>query len=604
MKLHRGFLLFLIAAVFAIGAYAGTIRHELLWDDPIILKYAQNVHRAKGLGGLLKAEFSLDEQGANPTGYYRPVPLLSFWTDHLVSSRIPYSFHATNILLHALNSGLVFIFLGLFLSRPASIAGALVFAVHPAHTESVAFVSGRTDLWATFFALLCAVTWIRKRVDGVPVVAASGMRMLVVAVSFILAALSKEVAILLPLVLLAYDFMKRTTAGEPPLGWIRRNLVWIALFAGSILVVYGLRFFVAGVGSGFGNIGIQQFKGAHSTFLFPLVVKCLVAYARLLVFPWPLNAYYTLDQIAPSLKDGIAIVVLAGLLAMPFPKGQPKTRLLAFLWITVFIMPVVRIFPFSGAVIAERFLYLPSVGYVLLLGSWFQRVSTTTVRRAVAFGVVFSVAGLMAIGTVSRNAVWRDPLTFFTTLAAVSPDPVGPRNLAQLYLDSGHPDKAVSASREALRRSPGDDNALYDLGVALGRLGRLREAQEAYQKSIAIKPKADSYTNLAVVVAMQGDYERAVLLLQKAIEIDPAYFGAWYNLALAHETIGNRKEAVRLYEETIRRDPGYADAYYRLGRILIAEGNKEKALAQAGILRRLNAPLALRLASEIDAHPR
>jgi len=151
-------LVFLLAA----AVYAGTVRHELLWDDPLLTSLVEERARHDGLSGLLASDFRIRRHEA--MGYYRPVVLLSLWADGRLAARLPVAHHLQNILLHALASALAYAFLALALgSTRGALAGAALFAVHPVHTESVAFVSGRTDVLCAVFLLLAALLWARVR---------------------------------------------------------------------------------------------------------------------------------------------------------------------------------------------------------------------------------------------------------------------------------------------------------------------------------------------------------------------------------------------------------------------------------------------------------
>ena len=137
--------------------YVNTLANELVWDDIGLREFiAITVHKG-GLPALLRAEFFLER----PLGYYRPLVLLSLWLDGQFSPVFPIAYHATNVVLHSINTGLAFAVLTRWLPSPtAATLGAILFAVHPVHTESVAFVSGRTDLLACAFVLIsCLAVW-------------------------------------------------------------------------------------------------------------------------------------------------------------------------------------------------------------------------------------------------------------------------------------------------------------------------------------------------------------------------------------------------------------------------------------------------------------
>jgi len=152
-----------LIALSAFLVFSPTLGHELVWDDIPIVLYAQKVVEEGGIGALVQAPFAIGVQGLdNPTGYYRPVSLISMWISSSLDEPSPFPYHLTNVLLHVINSLLLFQLLNLVLPPGGGpLLGGLLFAVHPVHSESVAFVSGRTDLLATLFALLTVLLWIR-----------------------------------------------------------------------------------------------------------------------------------------------------------------------------------------------------------------------------------------------------------------------------------------------------------------------------------------------------------------------------------------------------------------------------------------------------------
>lgn len=555
-------MLTLVVAV-AIAAFAATASYPLIWDDPFLLRYSEKVVRERGLPGLLAAEFLLDDRGAKPTGYYRPVVLLSLWGDRALSGILPQSYHLSNILLHALAVGMVFVLLRHFVSTAAAAFGSLLFGVHAAHVESVAFVSGRTDLWATLFVLVSATLWIRSRrreERGGPVVPLVTVG---VTASLVLGALSKETAIALPLVLLGYDCSIAVSRGSSPLRRLWSNRAWILALACAVLIVIILRLFVAGVGLGAPAAdGPRVFATSPGGVAPSLFFQSLTAYARLLIAPWPLNAYYTPDQISITPGAGAALLLLSALLVAPLPGWSdvqpPAGRALAFFWMVAFLLPATRFVPFSGAVVAERFLYLPSVGYSLLLAIWIDRLARISYRaRAAARCGGALLLAAMAAGTLARERIWRDPEIFYRALSESAPDSeVGPYNLGNTYMERDATEQAIGAYQEATYRRPDHSASLLNLGLALSSLQRWPEARAAYLRVLAIQPgSVAAMTNLGLIAAMEGDFAAAMKLFREAIAADPRYARAWFNLGLAYENIGDRVEAERAYAEAIRHDP-------------------------------------------------
>ena len=149
--------------ILSVSAYAGTINHDLVWDDPEIVLYVDSIVREGGLPALVTSQFATHIEEGYVSGYYRPLVLVSLWFDSHLAGGLAWAYHLTNIILHAVNTILVLMLLRLIAGNFPAALGAMIFAVHPVHSESVAFVSGRTDLWAAFFVLVAALLWARER---------------------------------------------------------------------------------------------------------------------------------------------------------------------------------------------------------------------------------------------------------------------------------------------------------------------------------------------------------------------------------------------------------------------------------------------------------
>jgi tetratricopeptide (TPR) repeat protein len=566
--------------VAALAAYAVTIRHALVWDDLLLMRNVAAWFGERGLSGLLTREFVLST--SEHMGYYRPVVLLSLWFDQRLAAVLPVSHHLTNVLLHGLNSVLVLVFLRRPLrSTRAAGAGALLFALHPVHTESVAFVSGRTDLLATLLLLVSAIAWGRGRqAPGAPTANYLAPAFL----SFLLAGLSKEVAFMLPAVLLAWDALE--TRDEPAATWWRRNAPWLAVWAGALAVIAALRWGVAGVPLGRGIAG-----GAAAN-----PAAMIIAYLRLLVLPWPLNAYYTAAGISPPgvVSLAAAAVVLALCIASA-GRGQRRVGLLALAWIALFLLPVLRVVGVNAAVIAERFLYLPSVGVCGLFGHLFDRFALRDGMRLPAFAALAALACAAGAGTVARSLVWRDELTLFRDMVKTSGDSaavftnlsIATRErglldeavahglravqlrpdaadthiaLGAAYIANGRMPEAAAALEKAARIAPDSAEALSNLGIAYMNLGRREEALAAYLAAQRLSPyRPEIPANLGILYYEWGRYAEAVGSLRGAIGLKPDYAMARSLLGVCYAKLGDRQRALEEYRWLQERAPAWAE---------------------------------------------
>lgn len=501
----------LLVAAVAFLAYARTIGFDLVWDDPLLLEAIREKFQQGGLYRLLTAEFEF--RSAMSLGFYRPAALLSLWLDMVVGAGRPWLFHLTNTLLHAaaalLASRLIARVTG---SGRAALLGGLLFAVHPVHTESVAFVSGRTDLLACVFSLASALAWLRSRDRD----AAHPNRDLAVGLAaFVAAVLAKEVALLLPVVLVGWDAVAAGAA--VPAGWWRRNRAWLIGWTASLAAVIAFRLLVAGVA--FGKTDAGAGGPGMSATLTPAV---FLTYLRLLVVPWPLSAFYLPADLSLG-APAAAGVLLTGLWFAAAQEKDRRVGLLALLWIVGFLAPVLGFVPFAGAVMAERYLYLPSVGFALMAGFALDRLWDFRRWRPLAVSLTVALLALFTVGTVARSAIWRDALTLYADIVRTSPAYAGGYfNLGNAYQRLGRHTDAGKSYQRALQLRPDDPLSLNNLASALCALGRDREALPLYREAVRLKSDyVDARLNLGKTAFKLGDREAALESYRALRQLSP-----------------------------------------------------------------------------------
>lgn len=503
----------------AFAVYTPTLGHELVWDDPLLLDYVAKGYERGGLSELAAAEFRV--QAREPTGYYRPVVLLSLLVDLRLAATFPWIYHLTNVLLHVANSVLVLsLVLALTGSLRAGTAGGLLFAIHPIHVESVAFVSGRTDLWASLFILGATLLWLRsRRTEGTE---CHGWATLAASL-FTLGGLSKEVAFALPIVLLLWDAIwSRAEAGA---GWWQRNRSWLTMFGLAIVALLLLRLAVA-------NIDAEAVPGGgtpvprapfHAADAGTLVLR-LAWYLRLLVIPWPQNAYYAPSQLALSVATVVGAMLALGLFGLAARIRDGRAGQMGAVWALLFTVPVLGLVPVHGAPLAERFLYLPSVGLCLAVGVVVDRATSRVHPSTGVWFAAATLAAALAVAAASRSATWKDGVTFFEELVRTSPNSALPlENLGRVYAEQGRHHDALMAFERAVRVFPGSAAAHDGLGIGYARLDRHADALAAFERALKLEPdRASTRFNLAVLYIQTGEQDRAVGQREVLQRLDPA----------------------------------------------------------------------------------
>jgi hypothetical protein len=482
--------MWLVLAAAAVLAFAGTLRYDFVWDDHYLLSQIEDLWRTRGLRAVVMAPF-LPQPGVSDE-YYRPVVALSMLLDSRIGGGSPGWFHLTNVLLHGGCTLLgAAVFLRLVPCAVAAFAGSLLFALHPVHAESVAFVSARTDLLATLFTLVAVLSWHEWRHANRRPRGARAVWLAASAVSLFVAVLSKENAALLPLVLLAWDLWETRNRQHPDTDWWRRNRGWLGLHGAALAVVFLLRQRVL--------LPVAADVVAASDGTGPLLVTQpglamlgALRMCRALILPWPHNALYTREQLAPDVPSILAVAAVCGVVVWTTARRFRRVGAFSGAWIAAFMLPALFV-PSGGVVIiAERFLYLPSLGFCLAVGALLGDFTETGPRRRAAALVVVSVGALiLGASDVVRAEIWRNDLTLATDMVRTSPDSALAHDaLGQALLKAGRYREALEPLLKAVRLEPVHPAYHNDLGIAFRRLDQPALAAHAFRESLRLDPNS------------------------------------------------------------------------------------------------------------------
>ncbi len=593
----------LLVAAVACAVYANSLDGALMFDDTNAIVRNAAVHDGNVVGIFTRPSWWGEGHGRG----WRPVTTLSFAFNHALHGFAPRGYHVVNVALHAGVSVLILAVLTR-VTGAAMVAtvAALLFAAHPVHTEAVASVVGRAELLAAggfFLAWLLflradAGRRVRMRESLAVAVLCAGM-------------LAKENAVTLLPVLVLSDLLYPGPAGTPP-AVLRAHVPRYLALAGAIILFTVVRAAVIGPNPP----GIDRLD--NPLVALPVGERVLTAikvvglYAWRLLVPVRLAADYSFAQIAPARSPldtgfvaGLAVLVVVPALGWWARKREPALALGAGMLVLTFSLVSNLVFPI-GTIMAERLLYLPSAGFCLMVGAALVRLargreSVSRGRQPVAgrkksaptrpepartlpARLVVPVAVLVALygaRTWSRNAVWRDPLTFFTTMVAEAPlSARSHRELGNVLAAAGRFGEAQRAFERSLAIKPGDAATLYNLGNALSQAARFEEAVRAYEQALAAKPDfVDALANLGNAESMRGDQPTALRWMRRAVELAPRSASLHMNLANTLFRAGAVAEARVEYEAALALAPGSPDLLTNYGIFLSAQGEHEAAIA-------------------------
>lgn len=511
--------------------YFNTLFYDFVWDDKWLIPASSLIKQWSTLPALLTSDFWIVDQ---PSNYYRPLVSLSYFLEHQLWGLNPAGYHLTNLLLHlAVTLSLFWVCRLLFREPLLAFLAGLVFALHPVHTESVAFISGRTDLFAALFFLLGFGLYVRARAEtrwGWPDAGAL--------LAFALALLSKEVAVTFPLVLILYEVLFRTgPAGSSRVRVLLRQLPFWGVLAGYLL----LRALILGT---FLSRGVQL-DSAYSRILTG--VKALAAYLRLTVVPYPLNAQHMFfvptTWLEPAFLASLGLVLVA-LTATLLAAHRSGRVAFAGLWFFVTLLPTASLLFGSGTMMAERFLYLPSVGFSVMAGIGLAGLLTPRVRPLAGVAIVLIFVSYMGL-TMWRNEDWKDEYRLFSRTVEDSPlSTMAKVNLGYVHVHRGEYALAIREFHDALRLMPETPRALLGLGLASSMLGYGDDAVAYGERALAGEPgSAVIHANLGAIYSNAGAFDRAVNHFLEALRQHPQNPLIRYNLAAALANLGRYGEA-------------------------------------------------------------
>ncbi len=314
----------------SLSVYAPTLGYGFVWDDHVLIVQNSTIRDWSNLPRIFAADFFQVSRSLEARGYHRPLVTLSYMVDHTLWGLRPFGYHLTNVLLHVTVVVLVYL-VGLRLLRDgvAPLLASALFAVHPIHTESVAWIAGRTDVIATAFVLLSLLLYVERR----------PRRSWGALVAFAAALLAKEVALLLPAVLLVYESFFHA----PP--W-RDRLRRVAPFL-AVLVTYGfLRFGVLRVAPG------NPFLWAQGPYRLLLTFAVAVwIYGEKLLLPVNLNAYYSVPVVTslwqPFVLASLAMLGATGAVLQRIRRGEPAIVFAALVFLLA-LLPVSNLVPLGA----------------------------------------------------------------------------------------------------------------------------------------------------------------------------------------------------------------------------------------------------------------
>jgi len=611
-KYFSGIVPYIILSVISIIVFCNTLDNTFVYDDSVTIVKNNLIKNWKNFHTLFSFNYFILSGELS----YRPFVTLTYFIDYSLWGLNPTGFHLTNLLLQTANTLLFYLFLKrVTKSNTLAFFSTLLFTTHPILTETVNTISYREDVLAALFFLIAFILYLKINTTFL-----NKSKFLLYYLgslfSYLLALFSKEMAITFPILLILFDIFY-LPSGKPLQAFIKKlKGIYIGYF--SVTAFYLFIQFVV-----FRHVYIKLDQTRQSLFV---MTKVLASYLKLLFLPFNLNADYVVPPITTGIISFIISVFLVTTVIIITIRLCKNNKQYWFFisWFFITLLPVSNIIPI-GNIMAERYLYIPIMGFSGIIGILVQKFNLKKPLVAICFTMVIFILGVMCI---NRNWIWRDELSLWYSTAIREPNSArAHHNIGVVHSAKGYYEYAELEYKKTLEINPKDIEAHYNLGNAYERKGILDNAIKEYQEVIRHNPYyADAYNNLGSIYQKKHLLDKAIEHYKKAIQCNPFNPHYYNNLGLVYheeklykeavtefarslkinselpvthnhlgntyKEMGNIKDALSEYKTAIELDHGSADSHNNMGIVYTNTGRLEEAIKEFETAIRLDPKLA------------
>ena len=611
------FLLALVMLV-TLASYSNGVRNQFVFDDNLLITNNPAIRGVEKIPGQL----GLGKNKAQ----YRPLRMISYAVDYTLNQKLwkhvgsyagwdeglnPLGYHLANYVYHLLTTWLVFLVVfRLAASYRIAFLAAALFALHPVHTDSVTYISGRRDIFVTLFYLAGFYYFLRYRQTGKITFIVAAL------LSYLLSLGSKEIGVTLPALFLCYDLI--TQFPEKVRRIDGAYFKALALTLKKVLVqsryLYSL-IFLGALSFSYYKVFITSpsnkvtYYGDSMITTFLTVGKILVHYIKLLVYPIRLNADYSFDAFPLSASflepATVGAFMVLGVIGYVVLRLVITHRMAAFgvIWFFVTLLPVCHIFP-HHELLAEHYLYLPSFGFCLLAAYLVERLLETKKYRSLIYASSILVLLLFSLRTADRNRDWKDGLSLWGKTVNTVPRCARARNnLGFEYDKRGRVGEAIFEYEKALSINPQYADSYNNLGFIYFEKGRIDDAVSAYEKALAQNPRyAEAYNNLGAAYLKKGNFLAAMNLFLKALECNPRLAEARLGLGVLFANEGKLDGALYQFKKALEIKPNLAEAHNNLASTYYLLGDYTSAIKHSNKVEELGYTVSQRLAEGLKPY--
>ena len=505
------------------------------------------------------------------SGNWHPLTWMSHMLDYQLFGANPKGHHLVNLLFHLLNVLLLFLVLkrGTGALWQSAFVAAL-FAVHPLHVESVAWVSERKDVLSSFFWILTMGAYFRYAKSK------SIQSYMIVIGFFVLGLMSKPMLVTLPFVLLLLDYWPLNRFKPSYLPLIKEKIPLFVLMVISCVITTQAQ------GQAVGDMESYPIGVRVGNALVSFMV-----YLGKMVWPTNLAIFYPhpKDSVSVALAV-VAIVVLLGISLFVFKKVRQSPYLVVgWLWFLGTLVPVIGLVQVGLQARADRYTYIPYIGlFIMVVWGLSQLTSRWRFQKTLLSCAASLVLLVLVFVSWIQAGYWQDSIILSRhALSVTQGNYVAHTNLANALEEKEKNEEAVIEYHQALKINPQFVPAHYNLGYTLEKMGKRKEAMERYYQAILFNPNhVNSHLNLGIVLHRENKIAEAMGHYYEVLRINSQHPKAYYNLGIAYEDKGDYQEALLHYAQALKIKPDYEKAQnnYILLKRKLDEAKKEKVPVQ------------------------
>jgi tetratricopeptide (TPR) repeat protein len=501
---------------------------------------------------------------------WHPLTWLSHSLDWQLFGNNSGAHHLTNLFFHIVNTLLLFVVLKQMTSALwQSAFVAALFALHPLHVESVAWISERKDVLSAFFLFLTIWAYLRY------VRQSKIRRYLLIVLFFTLGLMSKAMLVTLPFVLLLLDYWPLERFGKQKISCLILEKVPLFVLSAASSVITFLAQRTGGAVAQVAELGIK--------FRIYNAINSYVKYIEKMFWPSRLAVFYPHPGENISLFfTVISAVILLIITIIVFAFAKKRRYLFTgWFWYLGTLIPVIGIVQVGSQALADRYTYITLTGlFIIIAWGLPELLEKWRYRKIILRPVAYMVLAVLAVSTYFQTKLWEDDITLYQHTLNVTENNYSIHTfIAKSFVEHGRIDEAVLHNFQALRIKPDYADALNSLGVAYYKTARLDEAIDCYNKAVKINPRQkEVYSNLGMALAAKGEFDKAILLYNKALQIDPDSFNTRLNLGAALTSSGKLEQAAQEYQKILSIQPRNAVSHNDFGVVLFRQGELDEAI--------------------------